>query len=103
MVLFRDIRERQKMRERPGNRNCVFDTHRSKQLAQFIDILGTPVSSGLCERPHSLHSVKEIFPGALAERPAEEVAQQMHVVSERFVRVLRHFPIIDMLLCSDPN
>src|SRR5438046_3124417 len=52
----------------------------------------------LGQRPHTLDGAKEIVSRALAQCLAENVAEEVHVITQRFVRVQRHFPIIDMLL-----
>ena len=98
MVLFRDIRQGQEVGERSRDRNGILHRHRPQKISKLVDVLPALLPPRLREGPHAFDGVQQIFSGALAQRLTKDVAEEVHIVTQRLVGIERHFPIIDMLL-----
>ena len=91
VVLLRDVREVQEVRERPGDRQGLGNGHRrqfERQLVQGSLPLTRP-SSRFRSVAHPLDALEEGVPLLVAQRLAEQRAEQPHVIPQRLVRIVR--------------
>jgi hypothetical protein len=90
VMLLGDIREAQKMREGPCDSERSVDRHVTKQLGELVE---APVLTGVRpfrEPADVLDQLEEFHALVLAQHVAEQLPEQTHVVTQRFVRVSWH-------------
>jgi hypothetical protein len=95
VVLLGDIGQVEKMSERAGDCARRADWHLAKKLGDVVEI-------GIVARPpgplgglaHAFHALEQRLALVAAERQAEQLAEEPHVVPQRLVRIGRHRRIV---------
>jgi hypothetical protein len=89
VVLLRDVRERQKVRERTRHGQRRVDWHLPQKLRESIEVFIpiAPVARTLRERADALDALVQVFTAVLAQHVAQKVAQKMDIVPKRLMRI----------------
>jgi len=90
VVLLRDVGQRQEVREGARDGHGGFDGHVAQNVGEQIERSGFTGMRGLRDRAHPLHAIEERVAFVYPQRLAEQLTEQVNVVSQRFVRVGGH-------------
>jgi len=90
MVLFGDVREREKMSECSRDRNRLGHGQLLEKPLKRSEILGASMPGTLGSSANPLDRFEQRVTLMLAQRIPEQVAQESDVVAEWLERVVRH-------------
>src|SRR5207253_9159500 len=90
VVLLRDVGQTQEVCKRPCHGQRLGGRQRRQQVRQAIEVVTVSGASAFGERPYALDHLEELGPLLGAQRPAEEIAEEVDVVAEGLVGRIGH-------------
>jgi Ca-activated chloride channel family protein len=90
MMLFRDVGERQEVRERPRDRHGGRDRQGAQLIGELFEGCRAAGVRAFCQRADLLDALEQRVAFVRAQGVAEQFAQQPHVLSQRFMGIVGH-------------
>jgi hypothetical protein len=93
VVLFGNVGERQKMRERPRHGQRRIDGHLSQQSIEALE-LGIAAAGIFRRFAHTFDPLENLIAFVMTQHSSEQLAKETHVITQRLMRIVTHPAIL---------